>query len=111
MSNGEPCFLALVTAPDQEVAERLAKRILRARLAACANIVPGVQSHYWWQGELESAQELLILFKTVDRCVMPLRELVLEAHPYDVPEFVVLELATGSESYLSWIRESCVSAA
>lgn len=99
-------FLILVTAPNRPTARRLARAVLEARLAACANLVPGIESHYWWQGRLERAGEVLILFKTTGDKVPALQKAILAAHPYDTPEFVVLALNSGSKRYLAWIGES-----
>ena len=64
MSVPEDFAVVLVTAPDMDLARRLAKGALEAKLAACANIVPAVESHYWWKGKLESSDEVLLIFKT-----------------------------------------------
>lgn len=98
--------VVLVTAPDPETARRIARQVLEARLVACVNLVPGVESHYWWQGRLESAQEILMVMKTtVDRIPM-LQDAVLAAHPYDTAAFVVLPIESGSQRYLEWIQSS-----
>lgn len=98
-----PDFLvAMVTAPDRKTARRLARMALEARLAACANLVPGLESHYWWQGKLERAAEVLILFKTRRRCVAKLKDLILSQHPYDTPEFITVALTGGAPRYLAW---------
>lgn len=98
--------LILVTAPNRPTARKLARVALEARLVACANLVPGIESHYWWQGGLERASEVLILFKTTRRKVPALEKVILAAHPYDTPEFVVLALNSGSKRYLAWIGAS-----
>ena len=106
MKNGRRYAVVLVTAPDLKTARKLAKAVLQSRLAACANLVPKVESHYWWQGKLESSPEVLILFKTT-RAVLPaLEKNILTHHPYDTPEFVVLPLAAGNERYLAWLLAS-----
>ena len=99
-------MLVLVTAPEVEVARRLARLALEARLVACANLLPQIESHYWWQGKLESTAETLILFKTTRARLKPLEQLVLANHPYDTAEFVTLPFAGGSGRYLDWIRAS-----
>ena len=81
----------------------MAKAALAARLIACANLVPRLESHYRWQGKLESAAEVLLLMKTTRARVAVLEELVLARHPYDTPEFVVLPITTGSQRYLDWL--------
>ena len=98
--------LVLVTAPNQTVARKIAATALSARLAACANLIPKVESHYWWNGQLESSSEVLILFKTTRERLPQLEESVLKNHTYDTPEFVSLELKEGNEKYLKWIDES-----
>jgi len=98
--------LVLVTAPNRKVARQLAASALRSRLVACANLIAGVESHYWWKNKLESATEVLIIFKTVHTHLAPLEELVIESHPYDTPEFVVVPLTGGNPRYLQWLGES-----
>ena len=95
--------VVLVTAPDLRVARRLARTALQARLAACANLIPGLESHYWWRGKIETAREVLLLFKTRANRLRALERLIVAEHPYDTPEFVALPLAAGAERYLAWI--------
>jgi periplasmic divalent cation tolerance protein len=99
-----PSFrLVLVTAPDLKTARRLARAALRERLVACANLIPGLESHYWWQDKMESSREVLLLFKTRASLLRKLEQLILAQHPYDTPEFVVLQLTAGTERYLAWL--------
>ena len=81
---------------------------LKAKLAACANIVPAVESHYWWKGKLESSDEVLLIFKTRQQLLPKLERAVREIHPYDTPEFVALPLTTGSRKYLAWLTDNTV---
>jgi periplasmic divalent cation tolerance protein len=97
----------LVTTPDLKTARRLAQSALLARLIACANLVPKVESHYRWQGKLESGAEVLMVMKTRRANLRKLEALVLAKHPYDTPEFVVLGLQSGSAKYLAWLAASC----
>jgi len=99
-------FLALVTVPDQKTGLALAKAALEARLVACANIIPGVQSFFWWQGKIDRARELLVLFKTTRTHLAALEKLVRSQHPYETPEFIALRLDSGSRKYLQWIADS-----
>jgi periplasmic divalent cation tolerance protein len=101
-----PFSLVLVTAPDKKVARRLARAALEGRLAACANLAPGIESHYWWQGKIERGAEVLIIFKTTRRRLAALEKLILRNHPYDTPEFVVLPLQAGATRYLDWVAGS-----
>jgi periplasmic divalent cation tolerance protein len=88
------------------VARKLAAAALSGRLAACANIMPKIESHYWWKGQLESSSEFLVLFKTTKKKLPELERCVVKIHPYDTPEFIALGLDHGSEKYLAWIDTS-----
>ncbi len=99
--------IVLVSAPDIETGRLLAKAALQARLVACANIIPKIESHYWWQGKIESSAEILIIFKTRKLRLAALEKLILAKHPYDTPEFLVLSLNAGSQKYLEWLAGNC----
>lgn len=99
-------FVVLVTAPDRKVARSLARLALEARVCACANLVPGIESHYWWKGKLESGREILVVFKTNRTQLAALEKLVMANHPYETAEFVALPIAHGSRRYLDWIDSS-----
>jgi periplasmic divalent cation tolerance protein len=96
--------VVLMTAPDVGTAERLGNTLVSERLATCANVVPTLYSIYWWQGKVEKASEALLILKTVQERIAPLRERAVELHPYDVPELLVLEVREGHEPYLDWVR-------
>ena len=98
--------VVLVTAPDLKTARKLAQAALTAKLVACANLVPKIESHYWWQGKLESSAEVLIVFKTTRAKLAALEKLVVALHPYDTPEFITLSLAGGNAKYLDWLAAS-----
>jgi periplasmic divalent cation tolerance protein len=98
--------VALVTAPDLKTARALARAALSARLIACANLVPDVESHYWWRGKIESGAEVLLILKTQKSKLAALEKLVLAKHPYDTPEFIVLPLSAGNKKYLAWLAAS-----
>ena len=100
------CAMALVTAPDLPTARKLATTALNARLVACANLLPKLESHYWWQGKLEKSTEVLILFKTATSHLSRLEKLILQNHPYDTPEFIVLPLTGGNEHYFAWVQKA-----
>ena len=104
---GKPAVV-LVTAPDLKTARQLAKAGLKARLIACANLVPGIESHYWWQGKVEQSGEVLLILKTTSRCLERLEKFILTEHPYDTPEFLVLPLSGGNQRYLDWLSGSVV---
>ena len=99
--------LILVTTPDLKAARRLVRSALEARLIACANLVPKIESHYRWQGKLERSAEVLMVMKTTQARVAALEQLIVAQHPYDTPEFVVLNLAGGAKKCLAWLAENC----
>ena len=103
MKSATSFAIALVTAPDLKTARALAKSALSARLIACANLVPKIESHYWWQGKIESSAEVLLILKTQKSKLVALEKLVLAKHPYDTPEFLVLPVRAGNKKYLDWL--------
>jgi len=87
---------------------RIARRVVSKRLAACVNIVLSpAESFYTWKGKLEKAREYLLVMKTTARCLSELEKEVKRLHSYDVPEFIALPIAAGSNGYLSWLQD-CV---
>ncbi len=106
MTKATKFSLVLVTAPNLKTARHLAKIALAVRLVACANIIPKIESHYWWQGKIEFSAEVLIVFKTAKTHLPKLEKMILSKHPYDTPEFVALPLAHGSKRYLQWLAAS-----
>ena len=101
--------VVLVTTPDLKTARKLAKAALAARLIACANLVPKIESHYWWQGKMETGKEVLMILKTTRARLAALEKLILAKHPYDTPEFIVLPLSQGNRRYLDWLARSCAA--
>lgn len=101
--------IVLITAPDVKTARRLARAALEARLIACANLVPRIESHYRWRGKLEKATEVLMICKTTAGNLAVFEKLVHRLHPYDTPEFVVLKIRGGSAGYLSWLGDCCMT--
>jgi periplasmic divalent cation tolerance protein len=98
--------VVLVTAPEMKTARRLARLAVEQRLAACANLIGGVESHYWWQEKIETAREVVILFKTSRRLLPVLEKLILQQHPYDTPEFLVLSPNAGTRRYMLWCKRA-----
>jgi periplasmic divalent cation tolerance protein len=99
--------IVLVTAPDLKTARKLARAALESRLIACANLVPRIESHYHWQGKIESSAEVLLVLKTTQARLAKLEKLIISNHPYDTPEFLVLPLRGGNRRYLDWLRMAC----
>ena len=102
----EEALVVLVTFPDVETARRIVTTLVEERLAACGNLVPGVDSIYRWQGTVETAKEVLVLLKTEKSRYEALESRVKELHPYEVPECLALSVAAGSLPYLRWLKES-----
>ena len=98
--------VVLVTTPDLKTARSLARAALKARLIACANLIPKLESHYWWQGRIESSAEVLLVLKTTRARLAALEKLILARHPYDTPEILALPLTAGSEKYLAWLAQT-----
>lgn len=105
-AGSEEVRVALITAPDQQSAERLVRALLEERIIACGNIVPGLTSLYWWEGVVECSTEVQIIVKTTAAMVPSLLDRVPDLHPYEVPEVLVLPVDEGHGPYLSWVRES-----
>ncbi|MGB7767292.1 MAG: divalent-cation tolerance protein CutA [Verrucomicrobiia bacterium] len=105
MKSASKFAVIFVTAPDLKTARALAKAALQARLIACANFVPKIESHYWWRGKIESSAEVLLILKTQKSKLTALEKLILAKHPYDTPEFLVLPLNAGNQRYLNWLRK------
>jgi periplasmic divalent cation tolerance protein len=101
--------LVLVTACSIEEARRIAKALLQPRLAACVNIVPGVESHYWWQGKLERGSEVLLLVKTSAERFDEVAAAVKAVHSYACPEIVALDPREMAPAYRAWWEKETTS--
>ncbi len=96
-------LLALVTAGDEESADRIASALVTGRLAACVNIVGNVRSVYRWKGKIEKDAEFLLIIKTWQDRFEDLKKRVLDLHTYDVPEIIALRIDEGHAPYLEWM--------
>ena len=103
MKSAKLFVLVLVTAPNLNVGRKLGRMALKNRLVACVNLIPKLESHYWWQGKMEVANEVLLLLKTTKSKLAALERLILANHPYDTPELLVASLSAGNERYLKWL--------
>jgi periplasmic divalent cation tolerance protein len=92
-----------VTTGTEAEAHKIAELLLTKRKAACVNIVPKVDSSFWWQGKLDSARESLLIIKTRASLLYEVIELVRSVHSYEVPEIIALPIIGGNEDYLNWI--------
>src|SRR5690349_6908921 len=99
-------IVILSTCSTEEEAERLARGLLDARLAACVNVVPRVRSFYRWKGQVEDAAECLLVIKSSRPMFDALRSALVEAHSYEVPEVVALPILDGAPEYLQWLHDS-----
>ena len=99
------CIVVFITVDSPENAQKLADKLLTERQAACVNIIPGVESHYWWQGKIEKTDELMLVVKSRAALLDDLIKLVKENHSHNVPEIVSLPIIGGNEDYLEWIEK------
>ena len=99
-------LVVLCNCPDHATARRLAASAVEQRLAACINIIPGVESVYRWQGKVEHETEATLLIKTTDSAFAPLRDHLRELHPDELPEIIAVPVIRGLPGYLDWVRES-----
>lgn len=97
-------IVVFITVDSQQTAQKMTDVLLTERKAACVNIIPNVESHYWWQGKKESAQELLLIVKTQAELLDELVALIKKNHPYSVPEIIALPIIDGNEAYLKWVE-------
>lgn len=96
-------IVIFVTASTGEEAHRIAELLLNQRKAACINIIPKVDSLFWWQGKLDSARESLLIIKTRAPLLAEIVDLVKSVHSYEVPEIIAMPIIGGNEDYLRWI--------
>ena len=100
-------LLAISNFPDAETATSIARELVTAKLAACANIGAPVQSIYHWQGKIEEAQEIVVFFKTTSARWDEFQSTLRSLHPYEVPEIVAVPVGIGLPDYLQWVAQNC----
>jgi len=100
-------LLALSTFPDAETARRISNQIVTEKFAACANILPAVESIYRWKEKIETAGEVIVFFKTTPDRQKAFQEKLRSLHPYDVPEIIFMSVANGLPEYLGWVIDNC----
>ena len=96
-------ILVLTTLPASGVAADLARTLVGEKLAACANLIPGLRSIYRWQSKVQDDNEVLVLLKTQKPLYERLKARILELHPYELPEVIAIDVAQGHQAYLDWI--------
>ena len=103
----EESLIVFSTFADAAAARNAAHTLVEEHLAACANILPQIESIYRWKGRIESGNEVFVIFKTTHGRYQQLEQRLRALHPYEVPEIVVLQIRDGLPAYLNWIVESC----
>ncbi len=100
------CMVVMTTTDSREEAEAIAERLVNDRLAACVQIAGPITSIYRWEGELERAEEWLLLAKTTAGRRLEVEAAITQLHSYEVPEVIALAIEAGSEAYLAWLRRN-----
>jgi periplasmic divalent cation tolerance protein len=100
-------LLALSTFPDTATARRISNQLVEEKLAACANLLPPIESIYRWKEKIETGSEIMVLFKTSEDRQSAFQEKLRSLHPYEVPEIIFMPVVGGLPEYLRWVGESC----
>jgi periplasmic divalent cation tolerance protein len=103
----EKILLALSTFPDRETAQRISNQLVTEKFAACANILPGIESIYRWKEKIETGNEMLVFFKLSEDRQSAFQERLRSLHPYEVPEIIFIPVASGLPEYLRWVADNC----
>jgi periplasmic divalent cation tolerance protein len=103
----EKILLALSTFPDADIARRISNELVMGKFAACANILPSVESIYRWKEKIESGNETLVFFKLSEDRQSAFQEKLRSLHPYEVPEVIFVPVLSGLPEYLYWVVENC----
>ena len=99
--------IAFSTFPDKELAQKIARELVENAVVACANIVPSVESIYFWKDKVETSAEVFAIFKMTAARYSEFESRLRKLHPYDVPEIVRLNIAEGNSDYFRWVSETC----
>ena len=102
-------ILVLTTFPDIDTAQQMSQEMVRAKLAACVNIVPAGQSIYMWKGEICKETEHIAVIKTTDNRYPELESYIKKQHPYELPEIITTPITAGSQDYLTWLTTNTTS--
>jgi periplasmic divalent cation tolerance protein len=97
-------IIVYVTSANIREAEQIAGTLLALKKAACVNIVPTIESFYWWKGEIASAKECLLIIKTNAESLDEIVEIVKKGHTYDIPEIIAVPIIGGSGDFLKWVQ-------
>ncbi|WP_068549792.1 divalent-cation tolerance protein CutA [Thermosulfidibacter takaii] len=99
-------LMVLTTTDDYEVAKNIAKTLIEEKFAACVQIIPNIESVYWWEGKVEESKEFLIFIKTTKKLYPGLERRIRALHNYSVPEIIAFRIKEGFKKYLQWLEES-----
>jgi len=106
MDEPDQPIVILITVPSMEIAQQIARALLEHHLAACINLIPGVQSVYRWEGQVQNNEEVLLLVKSRSELFQSeLIPLVRQLHPYQLPELIALPIIDGYPPYLGWLLQ------
>lgn len=100
-------IVVFITTKNVAQAKKISQALVSEHLIACANIVSGVQSLFWWQGKIDSASEALVIAKTKKSCFKRVVKTVKSLHSYQMPEIIALPIIEGERTYLKWLEASC----
>ena len=103
---GYDFIIVMVMCASAKEAGKIGAHMLDKKLAACANVISGVASDFWWKGKIDSASEVLLTMKTTTVKFEKIEREVRRLHSYEVPEIIALPIVRGSKNYLNWIKES-----
>ena len=98
----------MIMCATREEARKIANVLLKRRLAACTNIISGIESKFWWKGKIDNAKEVILTMKTLERNFRTVEKEVKRLHSYEVPEIIAISVVAGSERYLDWVKESVI---
>ena len=96
--------IVLCSSPNRQVSEQLARALVENKLVACAQVLPGMRSFYWWEGKVADESEELLVLKTFEKDLPALEKLVHDLHPYQVPELIVLNPSHVAPKYAAWMQ-------
>jgi len=100
-------IIIFVTTKNSREANKIAIKLVKDKLIACANVIRGIQSTFRWQGKIDKANETLLILKSKKSCLPKIIKMVKQNHSYDVPEIIALPITGGSMDYLNWIKSNC----
>ena len=99
-------LIVFITTINIEEANKIAEKLVQEKLIACANIIAGIKSIFWWEGKVDRADEVLLILKTKKSVLSKLIKAVKSAHSYSCPEVIALPIVGGNKDYLKWIDDS-----